>query len=113
MSYFPSDALDNLFNAASDPVLHREVRATVAEGIRSKLHDPVLDAFRNLHRMTANGISLFNPLCSSAPGGRVAGSDHFDYSSGEDNSEWGGLQCFRASPKFFYIIVEYEMSSFY
>jgi hypothetical protein len=35
--------MDNLFDAPSGPVSHRDIRAAVAEGIRSVLHDPVLD----------------------------------------------------------------------
>ncbi len=90
MASFPSDALDNLFATASGPVLHRDIRATVAEDIRSKLHDPFLDAFSNLRRMTADEISHFDPLRSSAPGGCVAVLDRFDYSSGDDSSDEGG-----------------------
>ena len=35
--------MDNLFDAPSGPVSHWDIRAAVAEGIRSVLHDPVLD----------------------------------------------------------------------
>mgnify|MGYP006167770001 FL=1 len=59
MASFPSDALDNLFATATGPVLHRDIRAAVAEDIRSELHDPFLDAFCNLRRMTADEISRF------------------------------------------------------
>jgi hypothetical protein len=46
MAFFSSDALDNLFVAASGPVLHRDIRAAVAEDhICSELHDLFLDAF--------------------------------------------------------------------
>ena len=72
MASFPSDALDNLFAAASGPVSHRDIRAAVAEDIRSELHDPFLDAFCDLRRMTADEISRFDPLRSLVPGGRVA-----------------------------------------
>ena len=113
MASFPSDALDNLVTATSGPVLHRDIRAAVAEDICSKLHDPVLDAFIDLRRMTADEISPFDPLHSSVPGGSVAVSDLFDYSSGEDSSDERGSQRVRASPKFFYTIGEYETSSFY
>ena len=113
MASFPSDALDVLFAAASGPVSHRDIRAAVAEDICSELHDPFLDAFCNLRRMTAYEISRFDPLRSLAPGGRVAVSDRFDYSFGEDSSDEGGSQRICASPKFFYTIGEYETSSFY
>jgi hypothetical protein len=114
MVSYPSDALDNLFATASGPVSHQDIRAAVAEDIRSELHDPLLDAFCNLCRMTADELSRFNPFCSLAPGDRVAASGRFDYSSGEeDSSDKGGSQRVRASPQFFYTIGEYEMSSFY
>ena len=114
MASFPSDALDNLFATASGPVSHRDIRAAVAEDIRSELHDPLLDAFCNLRRMTADEISRFDPLRSLAPGGRVAVSERFDYSSGEeDSSDEGDSERVRASPMFSYTIGEYETSSFY
>jgi hypothetical protein len=106
----PSDSLDNLFVSARGVVSHRDIRATVAESIHSELHDLVVNAFRNLCRMTADDISRFNPLCLSSPG---VVSNPFDYSSGEDSSEDKGLLCSRAAPKFFYTIGEYKMSSFY
>ena len=71
-------------------MLHRDIRATVAEGIHSELHDLVLDAFRNHCQMTADKILRFNPLRCSVPDGCVAGSNRFDYSSGEDSSDKGG-----------------------
>ncbi len=138
MTSFPLDALDNLFAAASGPVLHWDIRATVAEDIRSELHDPVLNAFCNLCRMTADKILHFDPLHFSAPGScvdlrrmtadetlhfdplrssalgsRVVVPDFFDYSSSEDSYDERGSQHVRASPKFFYTIGEYETSSFY
>ena len=109
----PSDSLDNLFASARGVVSHRDIRAAVAESIRSELHDLVVDAFHNLRRMTADDISRFNPLCLSLPGGQVVVSNPFDYSSGEDSSEDKGLLCSHAAPKFFYTIGEYKMSSFY
>jgi len=115
MASFPSDALDNLFATATGPVLHRDIRAAVAEDIRSEMHDPFLDAFTNIRRMTADEISRFDPLRSSAPGSRVAVSDDFDYSFSDNSSDEGrgGSQRVRASPKFYYTIGEYETSSFY
>jgi hypothetical protein len=86
MVSYPSDALDNLFATASGPVSHRDIRAAVAEDIRSELHDPLLDAFCNLRRMTADELSRFDPLRSLAPGDRVAASGRFDHSSGEADS---------------------------
>ena len=79
MASFPSDALDNIFATASGPVSHRDIRAVVAEDIHSELHDPFLDAFCNLRRMTADKIARFDPLRLLAPGGHVAVSDRFDY----------------------------------
>jgi len=108
MASFPSDALDNLFATASGPVSHRDIRAAVAEDIRSELHDPLLDAFCNLRRMTADEISRFNPLRLFAPGGRVAALGRVDSSGEEDSSDEGDSQRVRASPKFFYTIGEYE-----
>jgi hypothetical protein len=90
MASFPSDALDNLFATATGPVLHRDIRAAVAEDIRSEMHDPFLDAFTNIRRMTADEISRFDPLRSSAPGSRVAVSDDFDYSFSDNSSDEGG-----------------------
>ena len=114
MASFPSDALDDLLAAASGPVSHRDIRAAVAEDIRSELHDPFVDAFCNLRRMTTDEILRFDPLCSLAPGDRVAVSDWFGYSSGEDSSDKGGRsERVHAPPKFFYTIGEYETSSFY
>jgi hypothetical protein len=114
MVSYPSDALDNLFATASGPVSHRDIRAAVAEDIRSELHDPLLDAFCNLRRMTADELSRFDPLRSLAPGDRVAASGRFDHSSGEeDSSDEGDSERVRASPQFFYTIGEYETSSFY
>ena len=46
MAYFPSEALDNLFTTASGPVSHRDIRATVAEDIRSAREDEDKDAGR-------------------------------------------------------------------
>ena len=109
----PSDSLDNLFASARGIVLHRNIQAAVAESIRSELHDPVVDAFHNLCRMTADDISRFNPLCLLSLGGQVVVSNPFDYSSGEDSLEDKGLLRSRAAPKFFYTIGEYETSSFY
>ena len=96
----PSDSLDNLFASARGVVSHRDIRAAVAESIRSELHDLVVDAFHNLRRMTADDISRFNPLCLSLPGGQVVVSNPFDYSSGEDSSEDKGLLRSRAAPSF-------------
>jgi hypothetical protein len=42
MPLLSSTSMDNLFNAASGPVLHRDIRAAVATGIHSVLHDPVI-----------------------------------------------------------------------
>ncbi len=39
----PSTSMENLFDAPSGPISHRDIRAAVAEGIRSVLHNPVLD----------------------------------------------------------------------
>jgi hypothetical protein len=106
----PSDSLDNLFASARGIVSHQDIRTAVAESIRSELHDPVVDAFRNLCRMTADDISRFNPLRLSSSG---VVSNPFDYSSGEDSLEDKGLLRSCAAPKFFYTIGEYETSSFY
>ena len=115
MASFPSDALDDLFASASGPVLHRDIRAAVAEDIHSELHDSIVNAFSNLRRMAPDKILRFDPLCSLAPGDgdRVAVSDRFGYLSGEDSSDEGRSERVRASPKFFYTIGEYETSSFY
>jgi hypothetical protein len=104
--------MDNLFDAPSGPVSHRDIRAAVAEGIRSVLHDPVLKAFWNLCRMSADEIARFDPLRRSPPGDPVVGTDCFDYSS-DDSSEDRGTQRFRTSPKYFYTIGDYESSTFY
>jgi hypothetical protein len=93
----PSDSLDNHFASARGVVSHRDIRAAVAESIRSELHDQVVNAFSNLCRMTANEISRFNPLRLLSPG---VVSNPFDYSSGEDSSEDKGLLRSRAAPSF-------------
>ena len=115
MASFPSDALDDLFAAASGPVSHRDIRAAVAEDIRSELHDPIVDAFSNLRRMSADEMLRFDPLRSLAPGDgyRISVSDRFGYLSGEDSSDEARFERVRASPKFSYTIGEYETSSFY
>ncbi len=104
--------MDNLFDAPSGPVLHRDIRAAVTEGICLVLHDPVLEAFRNLRRMSADKIARFNPLHPSPPGNPIVGTDRFDYSS-DDSSEDRGTQHFRTSPKYFYTIGDYESLTFY
>ncbi len=73
----PSDSLDNLFASTRGLVSYRDIHAAVTESIRSELHDLVVDAFRNLCRMTADDIPCLNPLCSLLSGGQVVVSNPF------------------------------------
>ena len=104
--------MENLFDTPSGPVSHRDVRAAVAEEIRSLLYDPVVEAFRSLRRMSANEISSFDPLCPSLHGRPFVDPDDSDCSS-NDRSTISETQRFRTSPKFFYTIGDYESSTFY
>ena len=104
--------MDKLFDNPSCPISHQDVRAAVADKISLVMYDPVVDAFRSLHQMSADEIAHFNPLRPSPPGGPVVDPDGFDYSSDDSLLDREKLRL-RTSPKYYYTIGDYESSSFY